>query len=145
MKTFEEKVKAMSAKQIIETMIEAVKNPVVKLDFDDFGSASSGKCYGCAATNTLCKISGVKFTVKSVNTVRDRAEAVNGERDFVNSFENAIDSLRCGNVTSYNRIAEIRGFAQIAYDKEVDGALPLLGNHNYLKNLEPYVRLAAKQ
>ena len=60
-KEIRDKIRLLSAKEIILVMIEGLRNPVVKVDMETYGQIKhfeSGKnvCYGCAATNALCKI-----------------------------------------------------------------------------------------
>jgi hypothetical protein len=140
MDKFQEKVTSMTAKEIILTMIEAVKNPVIKLNFDTFLRVDNGICYGCAATNTICKISNHIFTTDVLFT--GRARVIKTSVVFYSNFEDAIDYLRRGDIEIFNEIADEVGFATI----ESDGmALPTLTNENYLDNLEPYYKLAEMQ
>jgi len=58
---FEKRIKSMSAKEIILTMVESLRNPVTEINMDTYGRAvlkHTGEivCYGCAATNTILKL-----------------------------------------------------------------------------------------
>jgi len=137
---FEQKVKSMTASQIIMAMVDGLKAEHVKVRMASFGSTHGGVCVGCAATNAICEISGVVFTPKNIFR-RDLALMANC--DFVSDFEGAIDALRAGDVDDYNVYAENHGFAVI---QEVEGLdLPFLDTENYLENLDPYIRLAEAQ
>lgn len=120
---FIEKVQSMTAKEIIETMIDAVENPVTKLDMDTYGCVRGGVCYGCAATNTILKLQGIekvnwqdgnpfvgriedKYNIKSIEEV-----------NFINDFELAIDYIRDGNLNLYNGLAKELGIAQIKFER----------------------------
>ena len=141
---FETVVRAMTAKEIIMAMIEALKNPVTVINMDTFGDIIEGECHGCAATNAICKIS---------NTTKDEfKQGLDGllrqsygasQISFLNEFENAVDTLRRGNLQHYNEIAYGLDIAQIKIYGNMD--LPELTSYNYLDNLEPYIELAESQ
>ncbi len=138
---FEDKVRSMSAKEIILAMIEGLENPAVEIDMHTFGDHQEDICYGCAATNAICKISGVKFTPENINSTEDRAIAVNSDFYFLDSFESAIEYLRFGNISGYNLHAE-NNFAYIKYT-EID--LPRIGNKYNQDDLNQYRLLAEAQ
>jgi len=142
--TFEQKVLAMTAKEVILLMVSAVENPVIKLDFDTFGEVYDDVCYGCAATNAVCKISGVVFDKTNIEDWH-HAEAVNAPERFISHFELAIDSLSSGDVDAYNNLyAKQIGMAKITrVGFEED--LPRLGNDFTKAQLKVYKRLAAFQ
>jgi len=139
---FEEKVKSMTAKEIIMSMVEGLKNPSVKVDFTTFGVDFYGVCYGGATTNTICKISGIVFGPDTIGSRYMRSSALKTRFEFFYKFENALDYLRCGDIYNYNQMAKEIGFAQI---KKPRFKLPELDNDNYLDNLEPYIKLAEAQ
>lgn len=143
--TFQEKVKSLTGKEILLAMIEGVKNPSVNLDFNTYGSfdASDGLCYGCAATNAVCKISGITFTKENINTSQERGLAISEYTDslFLFNFEHAIDYLRQGWVDMYNNSARECGFATLPINRESEN-LPALLNGFYKKDLDAYVDYA---
>ena len=58
---FKEKVQAMSAKEIIMAMVEGLRNPVTKIHMGTYGKVEGDVCYGCAATNAICKIGKISL------------------------------------------------------------------------------------
>lgn len=149
---FDEKVKSMSAKEIIMAMVEGLRNPSTKVDMGTFGRAKivsllgitlKATCYGCAATNTICNISGKKFTPNNIKGSKDKANFIDGSKEFVAHFEESIDRLRRGKTQWYNYLAKSEGFAQIKVKPGLN--LPQLNSKDYLENLDPYVELADYQ
>lgn len=150
--TFQEKVRSMTAKEIIMAMVEGLKNPSVKVNMNTFGDSRKVTlfgltilkvCYGCAATNTICKISGVKLNYESIKNTQNRSKAINSDKIFLEEFEEAIDCLRKGLLYGYNSIAHIYGFAMIKNERDIP--LPTLLNKNYKKLLYLYEELANSQ
>lgn len=141
-KTFEERVRSMTAKQIIMAMVDGLKRPKTKIDMDSFGYTENGVCYGCAATNTICRIGKITLSADQIRGTSKHALALNGNDKFVTHFEYAIDNLRSGNVYGYNLYASESGFSEI---EDTSEELPYLDTHNYRENLEPFVRLAEAQ
>jgi hypothetical protein len=141
---FEEKVKSMTAKGIILTMIDALENPVVRIDMNSFGYEYNGICFGCAATNTVCKISGVTFTPDDINLYDGQWKVVNTDHSFLQGFEHAIDSLRQGDIQFYNNNARKIGIAEI---EDYGIELPCIDNYNYNNSevLNAYRKLADAQ
>lgn len=142
---FEQKVRSMTASEIIMAMVEGLRKRHVAIDMGTFGAArENGKtiCYGCAATNTICEIAGVVFTPRSIGGTDARARKVDAEEDFLVPFELAIDSLRRGWVGGYNAIARVLGIAEIT-----PSSLPLPGliNDYTEEDLQAYERLAKEQ
>lgn len=111
--TFKEKVRSMTAKEIIMAMVNGLKKEHVKVDMSTYGDFSevSGICYGCAATNAVCEISGVVFTGEHVLS-ENHYWFLKTDGTFLELFETAIDSLRLGQINRYNDRAEGR-FAAI--------------------------------
>jgi len=138
--TFEEKVRALSAKEVILLMVGAIEYPVIKLDLETFGAVYGDVCYGCAATNMLGKLGGVVFDKTNIDE-HFHAEAVNAGVGFVSHFEGAIDFLRSGSVYSYNLYAEGLGMAKIT-DEGFGEKLPYLHNDFTVAELDVYKRLA---
>lgn len=149
---FQDKVRSMTAKEIIMAMVKALtKPPIVRVDMNTFGTVRRNwrnlfitpVCFGCAATNTICEISGIKFNKDNIGDLETRAKAVNSDYWFMQHFEYAIDSLRSGNVYSYNRKAKPYSFAQI---KDIPGLeLPILTNNYTKEDLDVYEKLANLQ
>ena len=154
---FEQIVRNMSAKEIIMAMVESLKHPpIVNIDMETYGKTETIKkyyffgllsktkkvCYGCAATNTICQISNVKFTSININNFNERADFINCDLDFLKSFEISINFLRKGFVISYNRYASL---IDIALIKENSVNLPFLGDFYTDEDLKPYIELANKQ
>lgn len=147
-KTFEEKVKSMTAAQIIRAMVRGLRKQHVKVDMDTFGSRVNGTCFGCAATNAVCEIYGKTlarpiFTQLSDDEFGELAKAVGARKAFVTNFEYAIDNLRAGYIDDYNVYAKRYKFAQIV--KPLDWELPELETDDYLEGLPAYEQLARLQ
>lgn len=139
---FKQKVQSMTADEIIMAMVNGLKAEHVKVNMNTYGEVRpNGKptCYGCAATNAIAEISGIKFTPENIYRP---TEALKTDRYFLWDFEMAINHLRRGRVDDYNSFARINDFATIT---PTDEELPELTTDNYRDNLEPYIRLAEAQ
>lgn len=141
-KKFEEKVKSMSAYEIIMSMVEGLRNPKTEIDMGTFGEIRDGVCFGCAATNAILNIMDVGTEQEVVDHIFGRRS-----RDYKGStlwqFENAIDQLRQGGVGCYNEYAREFGFVQIT---PIPGEkLPRLSNNYTEEQLQEYVKLAKYQ
>ena len=146
-KSFEEIVRAMSAKDIIMAMVNGLKNPSTKINMCTFGATRVRDqkivCYGCAATNTVCQISGVKFTPKNIDYTGDRARTIKSSYDFLTNFEWAINELRKGYVEGYNEYAARGKFRRIQNPNNL--YLPRLHNDYTQDQLNVYKKLAKTQ
>ena len=148
MENFEDKVKSMKASEIVQAMIDSLKEPVYKIDMDTFGMTFEGVCYGCAATNTIAKISGefVEFNCDK-NSYVQWSDKLKVGSDFLWNFEMAIDYLRSGDLLYYAKYAEKAGFGTLplAIWESQSGPdysrLPVLTSVSYLKNLHHYEAL----
>lgn len=159
--TFQQRVQSMTAKEIIMAMVDSLTPPQISIDMGTFGMTREIKtpdtkfldflikrgetkrlCFGCAATNTICKISGKTFTIENVYSRQLRAEFLDTDQTFLSAFEEAIDSLRRGDIYSYNVYAATRSFAQIVGNGI---HLPCLHNDYTLEQLEIYRKLANSQ
>lgn len=159
---FKEKVQSMTAKEIIMAMVKALtRPPIINIEMSSYGhvvettvitkrffglykkSAIKKLCFGCAATNTICQITGKKFTPDNISEPKDRAEFINSDTKFLDRFECAIDMLRRGNIKAYNEEAEIAGIATIEYDHTIE--YPYLNNDYTNKDLAAYKQLAEEQ
>lgn len=142
MEKFENIVRKMTAYEIIMSMVMGLTHPTTdQVNMDSFGMAEGVTCYGCAATNTIARIAGVKFTPSNIGTKEKRSAAVNGKLFYFQVFEEAIDKLRKGHVAGYNELADGL-FAKI---NDHNMRLPSLGNMYRVKDLEPYKELAKLQ
>jgi hypothetical protein len=149
---FKEKVQSMTAKEIIMSMVDSLIDPLVNVDMGSYGFVKrvpikflgikfggKGVCFGCAATNTICNISGKVLDKSNIKDSTLRANFINSDPYFLSHFEYAIDHLRQGALASYNRIANEFGFAQI---KRNDIELPALENDYTKLDLDVYIKLA---
>ena len=146
--SFEDKVKAMSAKEIIMAMVEGLQNPTTdRIDMSTFGNIHDGLCYGCAATNAICRIAGKNFEYGLPNLLGTRARITDsiGSYAIVDRLERAIDYLRLGNIRKCNISLEGAGLSTIKFDEYNPPELPALLSSNYLENLQPYIDLANSQ
>lgn len=149
--TFEEKVRAMTGAEIILAMVKGLKNPKVKVDMYSygcyrvekffFGLFSRKVCFGCAATNTICQISGKTFSSADIEDYLCKAEKVNSGTHFLGLFESAIDSLRTGDIKGYNEHARKIGISLIVLTVE----LSFLGDNHTLEELKLFEYLANSQ
>lgn len=148
---FKEKIQSLTAKEIILFMVEGLKNPEIEIDMCTFGDVKvvskwlglikKRKCFGCAATNTICKITGVKFTEENIVSRLKRAEALGTHYNFLDIFEESIDMLRLGKISDYNYLARLGNFSEI----EVALKMPVLINSFTQIQLQCYVNLANAQ
>lgn len=139
---FEDKVKSMSAREIILAMVESLRHPVTKIDMGTFGDVKHGNCYGCAATNVICKIGDVSIDSLYLMKGHFDVEVLKWRKSFLSNFEEAIDFLRRGDLHCYNELAGFSGFAKI---KDNDHYLPELDNDFTEEELLCYVALADYQ
>ena len=150
-----EKVKYMTSSQIIMAMVDGLKEPTVKIDMSCYIQIKDNVCYGCAATNAICKIIDLKeLDVKQAQKYYWNSYGRRGPGSlkliysnaydiiFVDAFENAIDNLRKGLITDYNSIAKRNGFAMIG---SFDHDLPQLDSHFSEEELNCYIKLAEVQ
>ena len=108
---FKEKLQSMTIKNIVLMVIDAVENPVVTLNFDTFGKVINGVCCGCAATNSLCKMSAKVF---DNNSIEKRAAFIDIKNmTLVSAFESSIDDLRNIDFYWYNYLADKYNYAQL--------------------------------
>lgn len=140
MKTFEEKLKSMTAKDVVLAMVEGLEKEWVQVDMSTYGESTGSVCFGCAATNTICQINGAAFNADHIDDVQDRADFVHGNIEVVNWFEAAINSLREGDIEGYNfwvKGAKLYNLEIPYYDNSsVD--LPYLRTGDYRENLQAY-------
>lgn len=137
----------MTTSDVIRIMIEGLENPLTdEIDMSTFGSKIGETCYGCAATNTICRM----LDVQPKDTFDSNGNAKYGDGydnpmslyDTLHAFEIAIDELRQGNLKRYNdaiRISSI-GLNNLLIPEEfVDTAhLQCLTSRNYQNHLDEY-------
>lgn len=129
---------------VLEVMIEGLKNPVTKIDMSTFGKKEDGLCYGCAATNAVCQIIGVSDD--KLNKLEDNflADIITDYRGFtvVYTFEAAVDALRKGNLLEYNSRIVCRysgtSLSHLKYKGDMNVFLPSLETDTYTQNLYEY-------
>lgn len=138
--TLEQKIRSLTAAEIIMAMVNGLKKPYTKIAMHTFGEIEKDVCFGCAATNAVCEINNGKDIKEIVSYYYDLK--LNCPRPFVGEFESAINNLRLGFVSDYNYAAKEFGFAQI---KDLVENLPVLDNHFRPEHLFPYEQLAALQ
>lgn len=119
--TFEQKVRSMTASQLIQAMIDGLNAGYYTVDMSTFGASLLDTCFGCAATHAICHISGVRPTFSDLNTTtcEDWARSVNdGTRfSFFDRIEDFFDYLRRGCIGHANEIlADLGMSAQIVVD-----------------------------
>ena len=138
---FENKVKSMSAHDIIMSMVDGLRYPRTEIDMYTFGYEEDGICYGCAATNAILHI--MDANKEEVEDHIDGRRAAGYKASTTKQFEYAIDQLRKGSVSGYNRWAKDCGIAQIT---PIPGhVLPCLYNDYTEKQLQEYEKLAKYQ
>lgn len=146
MESFNKKVQSMTAKEIIMAMVEGLRHPVTKIDMSTFGQVVEGICYGCAATNAICRISDIDKK-EFLRISPDNAMSIIGdsveEVGFISNFELAIDYLREGSLKNYNYMALSEHFALIHNDEDIP--LPYLNDDFTQEQLNQYVKLAESQ
>lgn len=141
-KKFEEKVKSMSAYDIIMAMVNGLRDPKTRIDMSTFGSIREGICYGCVAANAVLHIMDAnKEEVKSHVHYRQKYEKY--DNSPLRAFEYAINDLRCGLLGSYNASATRLGLARIT---PMPGQkLPKLRDDYTEEQLQQYEKLAKYQ
>lgn len=137
----EEKIRSMSFKEIVLAMVDSLRNPVTEINMFTFGFIEDGICYGCAATNTICKLGG--FDPKNVLSTNGSFYRYESNDDLwdqtfiITSFESAIDSLRQGHLDMYERFA-LRYNLDFCKSESLNIKLPYLGNSYSDKDLKEY-------
>ena len=140
--SFKQKVQSMKFSDIMQAMIDGLKKEHVKVNLETFGDAVNGVCYGCAATNIFCEISGKVFTPENISPLDNRHRFISEsdlDDEFVFMFEDAIDDLRNTCIRYYNSTAIYMGFAPApnAFESRLY-ELPALQNHNWRYELPKY-------
>lgn len=146
----EEKIKSMTPKEVILSMIDGLENPVMEVLLTNWGTRENGICYGCAAANAICKLGGLdpkeEFVITQdmyYDTNHSRLYIENSE--IVEDFENAINDLRLGNIRYCNQWLNEIGIPEI---KSINNQLlPQITDDNYTDQevLNAYRELAEYQ
>jgi len=140
--TFEEKVKSMTAKELVMAMVNGLKAEHINVDMDVYGDSRNGVCFGCAATNAICEIAGIVFDVDLISHTSYRCRAVGSDFYFFNALEFMFNDLRMGDVEGFNEYADSIGVARL---KEPSVPLPPLYTENYKELLHYYETFANEQ
>jgi hypothetical protein len=149
---FKEKVRSLSAKEIILAMVEGLQNPTATVDMSSYGKIKHGICYGCAALNTICKIGDYTTDHLKANTLFQpyqnrvtilRESLTTTNMSFIGHFEDSIEYLRLGNVRYYNSYANKCATSRIVDDPRFD--LPILFDDYTAEDLQAYRDLADRQ
>jgi hypothetical protein len=149
-----------SFSDIVQAMVDGVKKEWVNIDMKSFGHSKTRsilginmgeKCYGCAATNTLCELMEERFKPRDINSADKRAIKVNYGITTLEllAFENAIDYLRSGEIRwclrGLHELESKFNFAIPDHDLSIFNAyLPKLHNDNYKQDLKYYQEYADK-
>lgn len=141
---FKEKVKSMTIKEIVLAMIHGLEHEHVKVDMSTYGGRRSGICYGCAATNAICEITGNNFPSNAIRSFYQRSNFLQVDNDFLENFEAGINRLRAGNLRSYNYLARNTDLPEIPEEvvRVYNDTLPILRTDNYKPLLESYKKFA---
>ena len=142
-----EKLHQMKPSDVVYAMIESLNNPVINVDMATYGDIYRDKsgeycCYGCAATNTICRLGGFNFIDQYDG---DRGKIKYREDETISDFESAINSLRKGWLTEHNSYIELslpNLIIPLAYLPFKLHYLPRLTTHTYIWNLPKYEELA---
>ena len=138
LKNLVDNIQSMTAKEIILSMVDALRNPVTEIHMTTFGVKINGICFGCASTNTICKLANID---PFDNLYMEMFRRYNLNNDIPLEatfwrFEQSIDFLRTGNIEGYNDQAERGGFATIK--KYPEERLPWLHNDYTKRELQLY-------
>ncbi|MCC6818000.1 MAG: hypothetical protein IT245_03805 [Bacteroidia bacterium] len=135
---FEDKVRSMTGKEIVMSMVNGLLNGYYTVDMGTFGNSNGWTCFGCAATHCITEISKVKFNYSNISGCTNKSIAIGCDSSFLDSFECAINQLRSGNIDGYNLHASNIGIAKLPYDRR----LPLLASQSWKKDIQAYIEYA---
>lgn len=143
-------VQAMSITEIIDAMISGLKDPLVNVNMGTYGEVVIKEdhivCYGCAATNAICKIANISlddFIRLNPFCTMEHVYENEKEQDFIVNFESAINELRCGNLEGYNTYARWCDVAKIPKEF-LREHLPYLSNDNFNRGVDKYIDFNVK-
>lgn len=136
---FEDKVRSMTGKEIVMSMVNGLLNGYYTVDMGTFGNSNGRTCFGCAATHAITEISKVKFDDSNISGCTNKSIAIGCDSSFLDSFECAINKLRSRNISGYNLHARCIGIAQLPYSQK---DLPLLASQSWKKDIQAYIDYA---
>lgn len=143
-----DKIKSMNVKNIIIVMVESLRKPQTKIDMGTWGEKYEDCfCYGCAATNTICKIGGLKPMQVLKEQQADRYGFgyidINDEH-YIWHFEIVVDLIRQALFEETNRVLikylGIDPMPESLIEKFKN--LPILGNNYTSEELDEYEKFA---
>ena len=137
---FKTKVQSMTGKEIVQAMIDGLKKEHVKIRMNTFGEIKGGICFGCAATNAICEISGFIPKYEEDFYPDGAPGGINPDKlmvesTFLNRFESALNALRLGDIDGYNKCAQDISLATLPLSNTI---LPPLSTENYKNILVSY-------
>lgn len=120
-KTLTEVLVQLTFADVVLAMVRGLRRRYVEVNMETYGSFYEGVCYGCAATNTICELTGVVFKDECIECETTRAAYILGrlegyvdkwwlrccdyssllDASNLGCFEQAIDDLRRGNAGAY--------------------------------------------
>ena len=139
----EHKIRNLTPYEVIDAMIQGLKNPSCKINMHSYGFSTEGMCFGCAATNAIQYLADKKFTPDNINSLSSRSKYLNINTRDLEYFEDAINNLRCGYISMANLYLNNLGIKPIEYNQEKD--YPRLTTENYMENLHVYEHLRDQQ
>lgn len=96
MNTLQQFMTTAKLSDYIDLMVRALENPKIKVNMGSFGTTFGNTCFGCAATNALCELSGKVFDQSNIGSRIFRAEFLGYDPIHLNIFESAINIIRLG-------------------------------------------------
>lgn len=143
--TFKEKLKSLTAKQLVQVMIDGINRGWVKMDFNiwldyyhDEHTNQTVVC-GCAATAAICEINGGYYMPPNVELSRiNRTVALGIGYAELDNLEMAYDSLARGSIKGFNVYAKFLDLSLLPDNM----SLPMLHNGNYMTNLPEFQKYA---
>ena len=136
-----EQIKNRSVADTIRAMCDAAENPTTKLDADTFGWVKNGEKCGCFALNLAERDLERILTNDEIETWELRAEVFGVDLDWFENYQDAINSLRQGDLANYNCFANHAGLQRIP-DAFLDYELPVLKTDFTPAQIEEYRKFA---
>jgi hypothetical protein len=141
------KLRSLTTKEVIMAMVEGLENPKTKIDMFTYGEVMGGVCYGCAATNAICRIFDIdkpeEYFVPCNGGFENTPLTKIEKRDDISNFELAVDSLRMGYLDKCNFNLKRLGIVPIVNPNNIK--LPQLGDYYTQGQLAIYRQLANDQ
>lgn len=149
---FEQKIRSMRVWEYILAMVEGLRKPKVRINMRSYGYIDETArgyrvCFGCAATNTVAHLAGIRWTVNKVQgdmSWLGQAQAVGADADFVRGFESAINALRIGCTRPFSEDLEAMGLEGLPRVFQKYENLPELRNNYTEHQLREYEQFAYK-